>query len=137
MDERLRNQVRQRATDCCEYCRVSQSSDQLPFQVDHIIAQVHHGTTVLENLAWSCFDCNVYKGTNLAGVDPDTGQIVRLFHPRNDRWEDHFDWSGPLLLGITAEGRATIDVLRLNLPSRVEYRRLLLLLRELSNDSHD
>lgn len=131
MDERLRRLVRERAGDRCEYCRVPAFADQLPFQVDHIVALVHRGETKLENLAWSCFDCNVYKGTNLSGVDPDTGQIVSLFHPRNHQWDQHFQWHGPLLLGKTQHGRATTEVLRLNLPSRVEHRRLLILLGDL------
>jgi hypothetical protein len=79
----------------------------------------------VENLAWSCFDCNVYKGPNLAGVDPISGQIVRLFHPRQDTWEEHFRWRAHELVGKTPEGRATIDVLRINLVSRREHRRLL------------
>jgi hypothetical protein len=134
MDERLRQQVRERAVNRCEYCRVPQSADRLPSQVDHIIAEVHHGATVLDNLAWSCFDCNVYKGTNLAGVDPQSGDIVTLFHPRNDAWEEHFEWNESKLIGKNRRGRATIDVLRINLPSRVEHRRLLIMLDELKTD---
>jgi hypothetical protein len=131
MNERLRRQIRERAGDRCEYCRVPRLTDQLPFQVDHVIAEVHHGATTLDNLAWTCFDCNVFKGPNVAGIDPETGQIVRLFHPRNDRWNDHFRWDGPRLLGATTHGRATIDVLRINLPTRVAHRRLLILLDEM------
>jgi hypothetical protein len=131
MDERIRRQVRDRANGRCEYCRVPQSADLLPFQVDHIIAEVHHGPTVLENLAWSCFDCNVFKGPNLAGVDPASGEVTRLFHPRNDRWAEQFDWNGAVLVGKTPFGRATIDVLRLNLPSRVQHRHMLQLLGEI------
>ena len=134
MDERIRRQVRERAADRCEYCRVPQSSDRLPFQVDHIIAEVHHGATTLDNLAWSCFDCNVYKGTNLAGIDPDSGAVTRLFHPRTDSWQNHFEWNGAHLVGRTPEGRATIDVLRINLSSRIEHRRLLARLGELAGE---
>lgn len=131
MDEHLRRQVRERAAERCEYCRTPQTASLLPFQVDHIIAQVHHGLTELQNLAWSCFDCNVYKGTNLAGFNQEANQIVRLYHPRNDRWQQHFEWEGPLLRGKSPEGRATIDVLRINLPSRIEHRRLLQLIDRL------
>jgi 5-methylcytosine-specific restriction endonuclease McrA len=125
MDERIRRTVRDRAGDRCEYCRLSQSFDALPFQVDHVIAQVHHGASSLANLAWSCFDCNVYKGPNLAGIDPETGRITPLYHPRNEKWDEHFRWAGAAVIGTTPQGRATIDVLRINLPSRVEHRRLL------------
>jgi hypothetical protein len=130
MDERLRRLVRERAADRCEYCRVPQSFDAMPFQIDHIIAEVHHGPTEAENLAWSCFDCNVYKGPNIAGVDPDTQAITRLFHPRTDKWQEHFSWSGARIEGTSAVGRTTVDVLRLNLSSRVEHRRLIDVSRE-------
>jgi hypothetical protein len=130
MDERLRNQVRDRASDRCEYCGTRQCDDRLPFQVDHIIAEFHHGITALENLAWSCFDCNVYKGTNLAGVDPSSNRIVPLFNPRNEHWNEHFEWSGPRLTAKSPTGRATIEVLRINLPSRIAHRQLLRLLND-------
>lgn len=67
-----------------------------------------------------------YKGPNIAGIDPSTSEITRLFHPRQDVWDEHFQWDGPELIGLTAIGRATIDVLAINLPERVEHRRLLL-----------
>ena len=128
MDERLRQQIRNRAGDRCEYCLIPRRADQLPFQVDHIVAKFHHGAATLDNLAWSCFDCNAYKGTNLSGIDPLTQELVSLIHPRVDDWHEHFEWNGPALIGKTKRGRATIDVLRINLPSRVEHRRLLILL---------
>lgn len=131
MDERLRQQIRNRAGNHCEYCQISRHADQLPFQVDHIIGEFHHGTTTLNNLAWSCFDCNVYKGTNLAGIDPLTQELMPLVHPRSDDWDEHFEWHGSILIGKTKRGRATIDVLRINLPSRVEHRRLLVLLGDM------
>jgi hypothetical protein len=130
MDERLRRQVRERADSRCEYCLIVHSEDVMPFQVDHIIAEVHHGASNLDNLAWTCFDCNVFKGPNIAGIDPDTHQITRLFHPRHDNWNNHFQWSGARLLGKSPQGRATIDVLRINLPERVAHRQLLEKLRE-------
>ncbi|WP_089934196.1 HNH endonuclease [Candidatus Entotheonella palauensis] len=126
MDESLRRLVWQRADSICEYCRVPQPYDVLPFQIDHIIAEKHHGLTIEENLALSCYGCNAYKGPNIAGLDPATGQLTRLFHPRQDNWNDHFEWHGPLVVGRTAVGRVTIDVLRINLPERVEHRRQLI-----------
>lgn len=131
MEDRLRQQVRDRAGDRCEYCRLPRHADRLPFQVDHIIAEFHHGTSDFDNLAWSCFGCNVYKGTNLAGIDPLTQETASLVHPRKDDWDEHFEWHGPTLIGKTKRSRATIDVLRINLPSRVEHRRLLFLLSEM------
>jgi hypothetical protein len=96
--------------------------DPLPFHVDHIIARKHRGRTTAVNLAYACFYCNVRKGTNLAGIDKRTGAIVRLFNPRSDRWEQHFRWFGARLVGLTAIGRATIDVLTINHPDNVAVR---------------
>jgi hypothetical protein len=126
MDQSLRQLVWDRARDTCEYCRIPQSLDILPFQIDHVIAEKHHGPTTEDNLAVCCFSDNSYKGPNIAGIDPQTGQITRLFHPRRDVWKEHFRWDGAELVGLSAIGRATIDVLAINLPERIEHRRLLL-----------
>ena len=126
MDESLRQLVWQRADNTCEYCRIPQQFDTLPFQIDHIIAEKHHGLTTADNLALSCYADNVYKGPNIAGLDPVTGQLTRLFHPRQDEWDSHFEWYGPMISGRTAIGRVTLDVLKINLPERVEHRRLLI-----------
>jgi hypothetical protein len=71
---------------------------------------------VTENLAWACNHCNLNKGPNLTSIDPMTGQTTRLFHPRNDQWEDHFLWQGPVLVGRTTIGRATVYILDANNP---------------------
>jgi HNH endonuclease len=126
MDQSLRDQVWRRANAVCEYCHLPQQFDVLPFQVDHIIASKHHGPTTADNLALSCFDCNIHKGPNIAGIDPLTGEITPLFHPRRDHWNEHFEWDGAVLIGRTRIGRATVDVLQINLHDRQEQRRLLL-----------
>jgi len=126
-DERsLRQQVASRARYRCEYCQFPQHLSALPFQIDHVIAEKHEGETSFENLAYACLYCNRFKGPNIAGRDRESGHIVRLFDPRNDRWSDHFEWEGPVLKGRTAVGRATIVVLRINLPYRVTLRRSLI-----------
>jgi hypothetical protein len=127
MNEALKRLVWDRAESTCEYCRLPQWLDVLPFQIDHVIAEQHHGPTAAENLALSCLNDNLHKGPNIAGLDPDTGLLTRLFHPRQDNWEEHFAWVGPVLAGQTAIGRTTIDVLVMNAPERVEQRRLLIL----------
>src|SRR5207247_10906540 len=116
MDAALEELVRRRARFRCEYCRLPEALVSTPFQFDHIIAQSHGGPTAADNLAFACFHCNNFKGTNLAGVDPEAGQVVRLFHPRRDKHEEHFRWEGAILIGLTAGGRATIAPLRLNPP---------------------
>jgi len=130
VDSKLRDAVRERANGRCEYCRLPEVATELAFQVDHIIAEKHRGPTVLENLALACAYCNRFKGTNLSGVDPDTGSMTRLYRPRDDRWNDHFAWAGPEVLGLTAIGRTTIEVLRINHPEAVELRSILTRLGE-------
>jgi hypothetical protein len=115
-----------RAHACCEYCQLSQEQDLIPFQLDHVIAESHAGATRSDNLALACFLDNSYKGTNLAGIDPVTKRITPLFNPRRQRWKRHFRWNGPVLVGRTAAGRATIVVLRINLPHRVAQRAALI-----------
>jgi hypothetical protein len=94
----------------------------LPFEIDHIIAEKHGGTTTLDNLCLSCFDCNRYKGSDIASRDPQTRRVIALFHPREQNWNEHFQLDNGKIEGLTAEGRVTVFLLRLNLPERVEER---------------
>ena len=126
MDARLEAQVWRRARNRCEYCGFPAEFTRVPFQIDHIIAEKHQGRTTLDNLALSCFFCNTFKGPNVAGVDPQTRKITRLFHPRHDRWRDHFRWNGAILEGRTAVGRTTIHVLRINRQDAITVRQSLL-----------
>lgn len=117
--------VRQRANDRCEYCHMLQSVSALRLQIEHIIAVKHGGTDEDQNLALACIDCNLGKGSNLAGLDPDTGALTSLFHPRRHIWSEHFAWNGPVLTGLTPEGRTTIVVLNINDGERIEIRSYL------------
>jgi hypothetical protein len=110
----------------CDYCRMPQLYDLLPFQIDHVIAKKHRGGNELQNLAIACLHCNSHKGPNIAGIDPQTRRITRLFHPRKEKWESHFRWKGAQLVGLTAVGRATIAVLEMNHHERVAIRASLL-----------
>lgn len=125
MNGELRQLVWSRAAGICEYCRVPQAFDPLPFGIDHIRPQYHHGPTVAENLCLCCFQCNTFKAVNIAGYDPETGQLSELFHPRRANWAEHFEFRDGLIFGKSVAGRTTADVLRFNLPERVEFRRLL------------
>lgn len=118
--------ARERADGRCEYCHFPESAAELPFQIDHIVAVKHGGETTEDNLAYACFFCNSYKGPNIAGLDPDTGRLTRLFHPRRDRWTDHFEWDSAVLKAKSAVGRVTTDVLRLNHPDAVAVREALI-----------
>lgn len=128
MAKSQRQLVQDRAKRRCEYCQLPEDSDVQPFQMDHIRARKHAGSSNLENIAWSCLPCNSYKGPNVAGYEPETDRLVPLFNPRNDVWSEHFAWKGARLIGLTSIGRTTISVLRINQPERVEHRRLLLAL---------
>jgi hypothetical protein len=121
----LIRQVWQRAQARCEYCRLPSVFHPAPFQTDHIIARQHGGRTVADNLALACIHCNRFKGPNIAGIDPDNAEIVRLFHPRHDIWTEHFIWDGPRLEALTPIGRATIALLLINDPEVVAVRKAL------------
>jgi hypothetical protein len=124
---RLRAKVRDRARGRCEYCGVHEEDVGAPHEPDHIVAEQHGGKTTAQNLAYACYQCNRYKGSNLASVDPESGQPVFLFHPRRDTWADHFQINGALIIGLTPVGRTTSALLKFNAPERLESRRLLLL----------
>ena len=133
MARRYEKTVRSRAGDRCEYCRMPQSAGRLTFPIDHILARQHGGKTTMANLALACLRCNLNKGPNIAGVDPRSREIVRLFHPRRDLWEDHFRWHGPRLIGKTSIGRTTVRLLAMNEIGVVETRRALMALGEFGN----
>jgi hypothetical protein len=122
----LTRQVWKRGGQCCEYCRIPQALDDSPFEIDHVIARKHGGPTAAGNLALSCFHCNAFKGSNIAGLDPKTRKLTALFNPRRQRWATHFRWEGPRLVGRTAVGRVTVAVLAVNDRFRVELRRRLI-----------
>jgi hypothetical protein len=114
MSNAIDEAVRRRARSACEYCLMPQSIHRLRFPIDHIIARQHGGATTLENLALACGRCNLHKGPNIAGIDPVTGQLARLFNPRRDQWREHFRLDGAHIVGISPEGRATVVTLAMN-----------------------
>jgi HNH endonuclease len=123
MDTLTRNLVRRRAADRCEYCGLPQSAVPLfSFHVDHIRAKQHVGSDDPSNLALACQHCNLHKGTNLAGIDPETGQIVPLFNPRQDAHSEHFAIRGVVIVGLTPVGRVTVQVLAMNSADQLKTR---------------
>jgi HNH endonuclease len=93
---------------------------------DRIIARQHGGRTVLGNLALACLHCNRHQGPNIAGTDPETGALIRLFHPRVDLWGVHFEWLGAALSGRTGIGRVTVNVVAINEPDFLTVREALI-----------
>jgi hypothetical protein len=126
MDVALIRLVWRRANGLCEYCRLPQAFDDRPFEIDHIIAEKHHGPTAAGNLALSCFRRNSFKGSDISGRDRRTRKLTPLFNPRRHKWAKHFRWQGAYLMGRTAVGRVTVDVLRINEPFRLELREELM-----------
>lgn len=126
MDEALRQLVRRRAADRCEYCHLPQAGHDERFSIDHVVARKHGGSDAAGNLALCCLRCNLCKGPNLSGIDSDTGLVVQLFNPRRDLWTECFSWKGAMVIGLNDVGRATVAVLRMNAPERVLLRQALL-----------
>jgi hypothetical protein len=125
MDAATKRFVRQRAGNRCEYCGLHQDQSPLAaLQVEHVQPRKHGGDDSLENLGLACIDCNLATGLNLTGIDPQTGAITPLFHPRRDVWSDHFVRSGPFVHGLTAIGRTTVAVLNMNSDDQVALRQM-------------
>jgi hypothetical protein len=125
LSSELRFFVFNRAGGCCEYCQLHQEDSIKSFHIDHIYAEKHGGNSKADNLCLSCLTCNLYKGTDMATLDPVNQEPVFLFHPRREAWQNHFYLDGGHLLGFTATGRATAQLLRFNSPERV-FERLFL-----------
>lgn len=112
----LRRLVVERAEHRCEYCGLSQVGQEATFHIDHIVPRIAGGTTSAINLALACVSCSLRKEASRSGRDPKTGRTVALFHPRRQKWTDHFAWDGNLIVGLTGTGRATLQKLKLNRP---------------------
>ena len=123
MDAAIRQLVRQRAGDRCEYCGLAQEQSPLAaLHVEHVIPKKHGGTDASDNLALACIDCNLHKGSNVAGYDPLTGELTELFHPRRHVWAEHFGWAGAVVVGKTQIGRTTVEVLQMNSEEQLQLR---------------
>ncbi len=122
----LRELVRQRAGNRCEYCQASEWLSGQLCHVDHVVPLAAGGATEAANLCLACAACNGSKLTRTDAADPLTGERVALFHPRQQQWSDHFAWStdGTTIVGLTACGRATVEALQLNRALAVAARTL-------------
>ena len=113
---RLRRLVVLRAGDRCEYCRLAQKGQEATFHLDHILPKVAGGRTAAANLALACVSCSLRKEARRSAIEPNTNRRVALFHPRRQRWRDHFRWEGFRIVGLTPTGRATVAALQMNRP---------------------
>jgi hypothetical protein len=125
MAESIEQIIRSLAGNRCEYCRIPEGPSRMRHVLDHIIASQHRGQTQIANLALCCPRCNQFKGPNIAGIDPDTGLLVRFLHPRSDDWATHFQYQDLTLIGLTDIGRITVEVLAINHPMRLLAREAL------------
>lgn len=119
----LRDKVESRARGRCEFCRMHQSLQGASFHVEHIVPSSRGGSSTLSNLAWACPGCNLHKSDRVEAVDPDSGASVPIYHPRRHVWSDHFEWDDYSMVGRTPVGQATIVVLDLNHPRRIQIRK--------------
>ncbi len=122
---KTRTAIAIRADDCCEYCKLHVEQSFFSFEIDHIISIKHGGLTILENLAYSCFPCNNYKGSDIGSVLLPDRTFVRFFDPRNDIWDEHFEMDNGLILSKTNIGEVTVKMLKINEVNRIIERRIM------------
>ena len=122
----LRRRVSEQARYRCGYCLTLERVVGAPMEIDHLIPESLGGLTEEENLWLACSLCNDHKGDRIAALDPETGEVVRLFNPRFQDWNEHFTWNDTAdrIIGLTATGRATVLSLNVNRPSLVCARQL-------------
>ena len=125
ISDQLRQAVAIRAKYRCEYCLIHQEDAAFSHQIDHVVSRKHGGLSVFGNLAYACIYCNRHKGSDVASIDPNSGEAIRLFDPRRDMWSDHFRIESALVEPVSDVGLATIRLLKLNTPERVAERAIL------------
>lgn len=127
LPKELRRQLEEADDQCCAYCQTWQANSGQKMVPDHIIPESKGGERVFANLCFSCRLCNEFKGSRTREIDPITGEIFPLFHPRQQKWSDHFAWDerGTQIVGLTAIGRTTIIALQMNneiiIPAREKW----------------
>ena len=122
ISDALRHLVVDRAHQSCEYCLLPSSLSFYPHEVDHVVALKHQGKTNAENLAYACWRCNRFKGSDLGSFDPETGDFSFLFNPRQQLWSVHFTLTEGQVVGRSAEGRTTALLLKMNTQDRIRER---------------
>ncbi len=122
----LRQLVYKRAQGRCEYCFFPELPGFFVHEIDHIISRKHGGVSIAENLALACWHCNKHKGSDIASIDIETGELAAIFHPRRQRWTDHFKMNYTQIVPLTASGRVTAFLLQFNMPDRIKEREPLI-----------
>ena len=121
----LRRRVREAFGSCCAYCKTAESLTVVTFEVEHITPVSRGGESSFENLCLACPACNRFKSDRTQGKLTD-GTDIQLFHPQQDDWAEHFDWTvdGTVIVGLTDSGKATVNLLRMNRAQVVSVRAL-------------
>lgn len=116
VSDSTRREVRERAASRCEYCHADERWQFVRFTMDHVIPQSDAGSDEAENIALACRNCNERRSNLQQSADPQTGEVVRIFNPRQDNWNEHFSWSADRLyiVGLSPIGRATVQLLDMN-----------------------
>lgn len=125
---KLQQLIKERAFGCCEYCVCPDSHATQTHSYEHIFPEVLGGALTADNLALACQGCNNKKYNKTQAIDPVSGELALLFHPRQDDWHEHFVWSPDclILIGLTPTGRATVAALALNRPGVINLRSVLI-----------
>ncbi len=126
LSDDLRNRVAARADHLCEYCLIHEDDTFFGCQVDHIVSVKHGGPTEIDNLAYACAFCNRQKGSDIGSMVWRTGEFVRFYNPRKDKWADHFQLNGARIDSLTDIGEVTARILGFNETDRVLERDALI-----------
>jgi len=130
MLKKLRELVKNRAKGLCEYCKSPANISTSSYSMEHIHPKCKGGSDSEDNLAYACQGCNNAKHAKTSGKDPVNKEDTPLFNPRQQEWNDNFEWSEDLLeiLAKTTTGRVTIKELKLNREELKNLREMLALL---------
>lgn len=119
LSQKLRDSVAERANYACEYCKIKEQDTALGCAIDHIISLKHGGNNEAENLAYACVFCNRYKGSDIGSIIWETKEFVRFYHPRWDKWHEHFEQRDNFIRPLTSIGIVTTNILGFNEPNRL------------------
>lgn len=125
ISQELRNTVVATFQRRCAYCMTPAWLVGDNLTIDHVVPRSMGGETVFTNLCLACWACNTIKNDRITGIDPQTSQVFRLYHPHHMQWHQHFCWieQGLYISGITPIGRTTVTTLQLNRLPLLETRR--------------
>ncbi len=122
----LQRRIRNHFSNCCAYCRTDESLTVSTFEFEHIIPRSAGGESIFENLCLACPSCNRYKAYRQTAFDEVTQREIRLFHPHQQLWSEHFAWNenSNYIIGLTPVGRATVSVLKMNRSQMTRVRKM-------------